>query len=48
MTNARDCFLCIVALAALTITLGKVVAGATSQATYTLPVNPTNGLNPKP
>ena len=48
MTNARDCFLCIVALAAITITLGKVVAGATAQATYTLPVTPTNGLSTKP
>ena len=48
MTNARDCFLCVVALAAITITLGKVVASATAQDSYTLPVTPTNGLNTKP
>ena len=48
MTNARNCFLCIVTLAAITITLGKVVASATAQASYTLPAIPTNGLNTRP
>ena len=48
MPDARDVFFSIVALAAITITLGKVVASVTAPAPYQFSDTPATGLHTKP